>query len=98
MRLVGRHVAVRLVGFFAGRLSVRCVTVGFQVQLCVYKEILGRCISTCLVLAVRSVGSGDSDGERDGDGDHNGDGAGAGQSSHSMLMMMVIVMMTMMLM
>ena len=28
--------------------------------ICIYKEILGRCISMCLVLAARSAGSGET--------------------------------------
>ena len=79
--------AVRSVSVFAGRLSVRCGTVGFQVQLFVDKEIVGMCISMCLVSTVRSVGSGDSD--------------GAGQSSQMttmMMMMTLIMMMTMIIM
>ena len=35
--------------------------VGFQVLLCIYREILRMCINMRLVLVARSVGSGDSD-------------------------------------
>jgi hypothetical protein len=46
---------------FGGAFGRLCVMVGFQVLLCIYREILRMCINMRLVLVARSVGSGDSD-------------------------------------